>query len=182
MRPWQRLKYVHLRLVTFDWQVLTNYFQQSANKRIFCMFGGTISEDWSRFVLITGGTKKRHFWMRMIAETFGEFLKGDRGRSRLITGGNISGHYCKTERYFFPCFMEEVLTKALRKCRSCKTASPYCGPLGWNSVEHCKHLTCGHYSLPFKTNWPCLKWYWGQWHYLQSIFKSAILRKMCKAR
>ncbi len=67
-------------------------------KRIFCVFanthGGTILEDWSRFVLITGGTKKGHFWMQRIAETVGEFLKGDWGRSRLITGGNIGGHYC----------------------------------------------------------------------------------------
>ncbi len=51
-------------------------------------------EDWSRFVLITGGTKKGHFWMQRIAEIVGEFLKGDWGRSRLITGGNIGGHYC----------------------------------------------------------------------------------------
>ncbi len=93
MRRWQRLKYVHLRLVTFDWQVLTNDFQQSAYKRICCMFRGTISEDWSRFVLITGRTKKGHFWMQRIAETVGEFLEGDWGRSQLITGGNIGGHY-----------------------------------------------------------------------------------------
>ncbi len=32
--------------------------------------------------------------MQRIAETVGEFLKGDCGRSRLITGGNIGGHYC----------------------------------------------------------------------------------------
>ncbi len=32
--------------------------------------------------------------MQMIAEAVGEFLKGDWGRSRLITGGNIGGHYC----------------------------------------------------------------------------------------
>ncbi len=32
--------------------------------------------------------------MQRIAETFGEFLKGDWGRSRLITGGIIDGHYC----------------------------------------------------------------------------------------
>ncbi len=94
MRRWQRLKYVHLRPVTFDWQVFTNDFQQSAYKRIFCVFGWTILEDWSRFVLITGRTKKGHFWMQKIAETVGEFPKGDWGRSRLITGGNIGGHYC----------------------------------------------------------------------------------------
>ncbi len=94
MRRWQRLQYVHLRPVTFDWQVFTNDFQQSAYKRIFCVFGGTISEDWSRFMLITGRTKKGHFWMQKIAETVGEFLKGDWGRSRLITGGKIDGHYC----------------------------------------------------------------------------------------
>ncbi len=94
MRRWQRWKYAHLRHVTFDWQALTNDFQHSAYKRIFCVFGGIILEDWSRFVLITGGTKKGHFWMQRIAETVGELLKGDWGRSRLITGGNISGHYC----------------------------------------------------------------------------------------
>ncbi len=32
--------------------------------------------------------------MQRIADTVGEFLKGDWGRSRLITGGNIGGHYC----------------------------------------------------------------------------------------
>ncbi len=77
MRRWQRLKYVHLRLVTFDWQVLKDNFQQSANKRIFCVFWGIISEDRSRFVLLTGGTKKGHIWMQMIAETVGEFLNGE---------------------------------------------------------------------------------------------------------
>ncbi len=94
MRRWQRLKYVQLRLVTFAWQVLINDCQQSAYKRIFCVIGGTISEDWSRFVLTTGRTEKGHFWMQRIAETIGEFLKVDWGRSRLITGGNIGGHYC----------------------------------------------------------------------------------------
>ncbi len=86
--------YVQLRLVTFDWQVLTNDFQQSAKKRIFCVFGGKIWEAWSRFVLTTGGTTRGHFWMQMIAETVGEFLQGDWGRSRLITGGTIGGYYC----------------------------------------------------------------------------------------
>ncbi len=66
---------------TFDWQVLTNDFQQSAYKRIFCVFGGTISEHWSLFVLTTSGTKTG---------------RGDKGRSRLITGGIIGRHYCIT--------------------------------------------------------------------------------------
>ncbi len=66
---------------TFDWQVLTSDFQQPACKRIFCVFGGTISEHWSLFVLTTGGIKTG---------------RGDLGRSQLITGGIMGRHYCIT--------------------------------------------------------------------------------------
>ncbi len=81
----------HIQLTSFN-----ENFQQSAYKRIFCVFGGTISEDWSRFVLTTGGPKKGYFWMLMISEKVGEFLKGDWDRSRLITGGIIGGNYCSS--------------------------------------------------------------------------------------
>ncbi len=67
--------------------------------RFFCMFGGTIWEDWSAFVFTTRGTKKGRFWMQRIAETVGEFLKGDWGRSRIKTGGTIGGHYCTTYKH-----------------------------------------------------------------------------------
>ncbi len=40
MRRWQRLKYVHLRLVTFDKQALSNDFQQLAYKRFFLRVWG----------------------------------------------------------------------------------------------------------------------------------------------
>ncbi len=45
-------------------------------------------------MLITGGTIKGHFCMKRIAETVGEFSKGDWGRNWLITGGNLDGYYC----------------------------------------------------------------------------------------
>ncbi len=106
MRRWQRLKHDQLRLVTFDWQVLTNDFQQSAYKRIFCVFGGIISADWIRFVLTTSGTKKGHLWMQRIAETVEESLKGDWGGCRLITGVIIGWHYCNCiHMCFWPYFV-----------------------------------------------------------------------------
>ncbi len=104
----------HIRLTS-----LTNDFQQSAYKRIFCVFGLTISEDWSRFVLIAGGTKKGHCWMQTIAETVGEFVQGDWGRSRLITGGKVGGHYCNTWLVWF---------------NSCDTTQPR------HSRWHCSHF------------------------------------------
>ncbi len=69
-------------------------FSSRLKNVFFCMFGGNISEDWSRFVLKTGGTKRGHFLIPKITETVGDFLMG--GRSRLINGGNIGGRafYC----------------------------------------------------------------------------------------
>ncbi len=97
---------------------IDKFWQQSTYKRIFCAFGGTILEDWSRFVLITGGTKKGHFWMQRIAETVGEFLMGDWGRSRLITGGNIGGHYCTSihNLYFAHRNNQPLFKKSIKTC------------------------------------------------------------------
>ncbi len=85
-------------------------FSSRLTNGFFCVFGETFSEDWSRFVLITDRTKKGHFWMQRIAETVGKFPKGDWGRSRLITGGNIGGHYC-----ILADFVTEPITAPVKK-------------------------------------------------------------------
>ncbi len=79
----------YIRLTSFN-----EWFSAVGLQADFLRVWGTIWKDWSRLVLATGEIKKGHFWMQRITETVGEFLKGDWGRSRLITGGNISGHYC----------------------------------------------------------------------------------------
>ncbi len=69
-------------------------FSSRLTNGFFACLGGTISEDWNRFVLITGRTKMGHVLMQRIAETVGELFKGDWGRSQLITGENIGGQCC----------------------------------------------------------------------------------------
>ncbi len=74
---------------------IDNFYQMTFSSRLtngFLRVWGTPSEYWSRFELITSETKKGHSWMQRAAEAVGEFLKGDWGRSRLITGGNIGRH------------------------------------------------------------------------------------------
>ncbi len=57
--------------------------------------------------------------MQKIAETVGEFLKGDCGRSRLITGGILGGHYYMLVEYLL------VLKKTIGRFRTICHPNPY---------------------------------------------------------